>query len=71
MLTTLSLQAFELANKLAFQNCLVTMRPKMTKQDLPSAYDIKMFLRKEFTKHVEGLVAEIQVRFDSSTRVTC
>jgi hypothetical protein len=55
------IQSFELANKPAFRNCLVTMRPKTTKEDLPSAYDVKAFLRKEFVRHIEGLAAEIQV----------
>jgi hypothetical protein len=67
LLTNLSLQAFELANKLAFRNCLVTMRPQTTKQDLPSAHNIKMFLCKEFTKHIKGLVAKIEVHFGLST----
>ena len=65
------LQAFELANKPEFRNCLVTMRPKTTKQDLPSAYDVKTYLRKEFTRHIEGLMAEIKVSLDSSPRETC
>jgi len=32
-----------------------------TKEDLPSAYDIKAFLHRKFDKHVKGLAAEIQV----------
>lgn len=57
----MGIQSFELANKPAFRNCLVTMRPKTTKEDLPSAYDVKAFLRKEFVRHIEGLASEIQV----------
>jgi len=54
-------QSFELANKPAFRNCLVMMHSKTTKEDLPSVYDIKAFLSTEFSRHIEGLTAEIKV----------
>ena len=53
-------QSFEIANKPSFRNCLVMMRPGSTKEDLPSAHNIKVYLHKAFTAHVEELVKEIK-----------
>jgi len=54
-------QAFELANKVLFRNCLVMMRPGSTKEDIPSAYNIKAYLRKEFVEHMKEITEEIKV----------
>ncbi|EKM81446.1 hypothetical protein AGABI1DRAFT_35778, partial [Agaricus bisporus var. burnettii JB137-S8] len=54
-------QAFDIANKPSFRNCLVTMRPRTTKNDLPSAYDVKNFLHSEFTRYLQDLADEIKV----------
>ncbi|KAH9021044.1 hypothetical protein EDB85DRAFT_1872066 [Lactarius pseudohatsudake] len=54
-------QAFELANKASFRNCLVAMRPQSTKEDLPSAYDIKVYLRNRFVNHMKEVADEIKV----------
>ncbi|KAH9164781.1 hypothetical protein EDB89DRAFT_1859001 [Lactarius sanguifluus] len=54
-------QAFELASKAAFRNCLVMMRPKSTNKDLPSTYDIKIYLRKEFVHHMKEIEDEVKV----------
>ncbi|KAH9172052.1 hypothetical protein EDB89DRAFT_1833063, partial [Lactarius sanguifluus] len=48
-------QAFELTSKAAFQNCLVMMRPKSTNKDLPSMYDIKTYLHKEFVHRMKEI----------------
>ncbi|KAF7770801.1 hypothetical protein Agabi119p4_6775 [Agaricus bisporus var. burnettii] len=53
-------QAFDIANKPSFRNCLVTMRPRTTKNDLPSAYDVKNFLHSEFTRYLQDLADEIK-----------
>jgi hypothetical protein len=50
---------------------LTTVWPKTTKQDLLLAYNVKTYLHKEFTRHIEGLMANIKVGFDLSTRETC
>jgi hypothetical protein len=54
-------QAFELANKASFRNCLVMMRPGSTNEDLPSAHDVKVYLHKAFVAHIEELAEEIKV----------
>jgi hypothetical protein len=45
----------------AFRNSLVSMRPKSTNADLPTAYDVKVHIHNEFTKHMKQLKADIMV----------
>jgi hypothetical protein len=37
------------------------MRPGSTKEDIPSAYNIKAYLRKEFVEHMKEITEEIKV----------
>jgi hypothetical protein len=38
------------------------MRPKATKPDLPTTYDMKVYLHNQFVKHVQKLKGEITIR---------
>ncbi|KAH9953322.1 hypothetical protein BGW80DRAFT_1188020, partial [Lactifluus volemus] len=55
-------QPLALANNPAFRNSLISMRPKSTTFDLPSAYDVKVYLHNQFVRHMKALKAEITVR---------
>ncbi|KAH9009502.1 hypothetical protein EDB84DRAFT_1235332, partial [Lactarius hengduanensis] len=48
-------QALILVDKATFQNCLVIMRPKTKRADLPSAYDVKVYLKNTFITHLKQL----------------
>jgi hypothetical protein len=37
------------------------MRPKSTNADLPTAYDVKVHIHNEFTKHMQQVKADIKV----------
>ena len=37
------------------------MRPQSTKEDLPSTYDIKVYLRNRFVDHIKEVAEEIKV----------
>jgi len=50
-----------LADNPAFHNILVAMRPKSTTSDLPSLYDVKVFLHNAFVKHISDLKESIMV----------
>ncbi|KAI0054955.1 hypothetical protein BV25DRAFT_1781585, partial [Artomyces pyxidatus] len=54
-------QPLALANKPAFRNCLVDMRPKSTTADLPSTHDICVHIHNEFVKTLEGFSRDIKV----------
>ncbi|KIM37620.1 hypothetical protein M413DRAFT_77022, partial [Hebeloma cylindrosporum] len=56
-------QPFALADNPAFRNVLVAMRPKSSTADLPSAYDVTVYLHNAFVKHMKELKEEIMVRF--------
>ncbi|KAF5378846.1 hypothetical protein D9615_006888 [Tricholomella constricta] len=53
-------QAFALANKAVFRNCLVAMRPKTQSHELPSSYDISKHISNEYAKWIEKLNGEIE-----------
>ena len=38
------------------------MRPKSTLLDLPSSYDVKLYIHNQFVKHIKCLKEEITVR---------
>jgi len=38
------------------------MRPKATSNDLPTTYDVKVYLHNQFVKHIQKLKGEITVR---------
>jgi hypothetical protein len=50
-----------LANNPAFQNALIAIRPKSTTSDLPTTYDMKVFLHNAFVKHMTNVKDEITV----------
>ncbi|RDB23358.1 putative AC transposase [Hypsizygus marmoreus] len=52
-------QALALANKAVFHNCLVTMRPKTTKADLPSTHNVVVHLHNQFVEWLKQLKADI------------
>ncbi|KAM6489238.1 hypothetical protein JOM56_015408 [Amanita muscaria] len=54
-------QAFEVASKPSFRNCLTSMRPQTIKADLPSAYDVKICLQNEFVRYLNELKATVAV----------
>jgi len=58
---TLSNQAPALAEKPIFRNCLVAMRPKTTRKDLPSRHNIEVYIHNEFVDWLKILKAEILV----------
>ncbi|KAM6490390.1 hypothetical protein JOM56_014154, partial [Amanita muscaria] len=55
-------QALLTANKATFRNCLVAMRPKVNKNDLPSAHDVRVFIQNSFVSHIDQVRKEIEVR---------
>jgi len=54
-------QALALAEKPIFRNCLVAMRPKTTRKDLPSRHDIEVYIHNEFVDWLKMLKTEIIV----------
>ncbi|KAH9014795.1 hypothetical protein EDB83DRAFT_2181432, partial [Lactarius deliciosus] len=54
-------QALILADKATFRNCLVIMRPKTKQADLPSAYDVKVYIKNTFIIHLKQLNNDIVV----------
>jgi len=39
------------------------MRPKSTTADLPTAYDVKVHIHNEFTKHMQQVKLDIMVSY--------
>ncbi|KAF8198601.1 hypothetical protein BJ912DRAFT_801757, partial [Pholiota molesta] len=54
-------QPLALVDNLAFRNSLIAMRPKTTTADLPSSYDVKVYLHNEFVKYISELKKSIMV----------
>ncbi|KAF8494888.1 hypothetical protein F5888DRAFT_1567472, partial [Russula emetica] len=48
-------QALALAEKPLFRNCLVAMRPKTTRKDLPSRHNIEVYIHNEFVDWLKTL----------------
>ncbi|KAL6298237.1 hypothetical protein BKA93DRAFT_706527, partial [Sparassis latifolia] len=48
-------QALLLADDATFTNCLVTMRPKTTRADLPTRGTVKTQIKNKFVDYVERL----------------
>ncbi|GLB45657.1 hypothetical protein LshimejAT787_2500490 [Lyophyllum shimeji] len=53
-------QAFALASKGLFRNCLVAMRPRTKASNLPSSYDVSVHIHKAFVTYMAGLKGEIE-----------
>ncbi|KAM6501433.1 hypothetical protein JOM56_004447, partial [Amanita muscaria] len=49
------------AEKQLFRHCLVTMRPKTTQKDLPSAHDVSTHIHNEFSKWLISLKTDIEM----------
>jgi len=60
-------QPLALADNAAFQNALVSMRPKSTTSDLPSSHNVQVYLHNKFVKHMKHLKEEITVSFSIPT----
>jgi hypothetical protein len=60
MLTLLD-QALAVAEKPIFRNCLVAMRPKTMRKDLPSRHGIEVYIHNEFVDWLKTLKNEILV----------
>lgn len=56
-----SSQSLAVANKAIFRNCLVAMRPKTTKADVPTTHDVMSHLHNEFVGWLQELKADIEV----------
>ena len=56
-----TLQAFEVANKPSFRNCLLSMRPQTVKADLPSDHDVRVCLQNQFVEYMNQLKSTIVV----------
>ncbi|KAF8478745.1 hypothetical protein DFH94DRAFT_619600, partial [Russula ochroleuca] len=54
-------QSLAVANKATFCNCLVAMRPKTIKADLPTTYNVMSHLHNEFVGWLQQLKADIEV----------
>jgi hypothetical protein len=61
---TFSGQSLALANNTAFRNCLMSMRPRSTKKDLPSTHDVAVYIHNQFSKHLDSLKKSILVRMN-------
>jgi hypothetical protein len=46
-------QALAVAEKPMFRNCLIAMRPRTNRRDLPSTHDIGVYIHNEFCHLVE------------------
>ena len=55
------LKSLAIANKAAFRNCLVAMRPKTKVREIPSMYDIKTHIHNKFVEQLEELKQVFQV----------
>jgi hypothetical protein len=67
MIITHLFQPIALADNTKFRNALVSMRPKSTTADLPTAYTVKIHLHNEFVKHMKELKQEIMVSHNFQT----
>ncbi|KIL56844.1 hypothetical protein M378DRAFT_88733, partial [Amanita muscaria Koide BX008] len=54
-------QSLAVAESAGFRNCLVAMRPKTLKSELPSSYNVAVCLHNEAVKWIASLKADIKV----------
>lgn len=54
-------QALGMVEKPAFRNCLIAMRPKTTRNDLPSRHDLEVHIHNEFGNWLKKLKDDILV----------
>lgn len=55
------LQALTLPGKGVFRNCLVSMCPQATCNDVPSTHDVTTYIHNEFVKFMQELKQSIMV----------
>jgi hypothetical protein len=65
------MQALSLADKASFRNCLVAMRPRTTKADMPSAHDVATFIHNEFVVLLDKFKRQISVRLHAMDLTVC
>jgi hypothetical protein len=51
------------AGKPVFRNCLVAMRPKSVRQDMPSTHEVTTYIHNEFVNWLNQLKSDILVSF--------
>jgi hypothetical protein len=54
-------QALAVANKTTFKNCLVAMRPRATKSDIPTTHDVTVYIHNQFANWLKELKGDIIV----------
>ena len=59
------LQSLAVANKATFRNCLVAMRPRSTRHDLPTTHDVLNNLHNKFVQWLQDMSADIEVSWKS------
>ncbi|KAF8229374.1 hypothetical protein L208DRAFT_1286927, partial [Tricholoma matsutake] len=54
-------QSPAVANKASFRNCLIIMRPKTIKQDLPTTHSVSVYIHNQFIEQLKQLKIQITV----------
>jgi hypothetical protein len=65
------LQPLALASKPAFRNCLVAMKPRAKKTDLPSRHDVEVHISNQFSQHIADLKRRIAVSSGLDCTFSC
>jgi len=58
-------QSLEVAEKTTFRNVLASMRPQVSKKDIPSAHEVSSYLHNEYSDWMSQLKEDIKVRTDT------
>ena len=56
-------KALAVAGKDLFRNCLVAMKPKAVRSDMPSTHDVTTYIHNQFVKWLKELKSDILVSF--------
>ena len=65
-----NLKALAVAGKDLFRNCLVAMKPKAVRNDMPSTHDVTTYIHNQFVKWLKELKSDILVSFLNNDHVT-
>jgi hypothetical protein len=57
------LQALLTADKISFRNVLISAKPDLKKNDLPSSYDVAVYIKNKFSERIGNLKNEIEVSY--------
>ena len=49
------------ADKISFQNVLLSVEPDLKKNDLPSSHNVIVYVKNKFAEHIANLKIEIEV----------